>query len=195
MTAGEALDRDNVAGFNCSYLPIDHPQGFRRDDVRLDVWYRRGLQRRASIRTANCQKWRRHSMQPTQLLMLQIRRSDGRNRLGSWYHCCIQVKFPNGTLAELDLQVPRSRVFGGRASGPEPLLELFHSQLNSFKGAAGRNLASVECHDLCCKIAQIVVVGGVRRSALISLSNLTDDRLRRCKHGQWWVDEPPTRIS
>mgnify|MGYP002621174008 CR=1 FL=1 len=87
------------------------------------------------------------------------------------------------------------RIFGGRASGPEPLLELFRFTVDLFQAAAGRRLSSVECHDLCCKIAQIVVVGGVRRSALISLSNLTDDRLRRCKHGQWWVDNPQRGLA
>jgi ribonucleoside-triphosphate reductase len=78
------------------------------------------------------------------------------------------------------------KTFGGRASGPEPLVDLFKFTVDLFKNAAGRKLSSIECHDLCCKIAQIVVVGGVRRSALISLSNLTDDRIRRAKHGSWW---------
>jgi ribonucleoside-triphosphate reductase (thioredoxin) len=82
------------------------------------------------------------------------------------------------------------KTFGGRASGAEPLVDLFKFTVEVFKKAAGRKLSSIECHDICCKIAQIVVVGGVRRSALISLSNLTDDRLRRAKHGQWWVDAP-----
>ena len=87
------------------------------------------------------------------------------------------------------------KTFGGRASGPEPLVDLFKFTIELFQGSAGRRLTSIECYDLCCKIAQIVVVGGVRRSALISLSNLTDDRLRRCKHGQWWVDEPQRGLA
>jgi len=81
------------------------------------------------------------------------------------------------------------KTFGGRASGAEPLVDLFRFTVELFQGA------SIECHDLCCKIAQIVVVGGVRRSALISLSNLTDDRIRRCKSGQWWVDNPQRGLS
>jgi ribonucleoside-diphosphate reductase alpha chain len=87
------------------------------------------------------------------------------------------------------------KTFGGRASGPDPLVELFDFSVNLFKNAAGRKLTSIECHDLCCKIASIVVVGGVRRSALISLSNLTDDRVRRAKHGQWWVAEPQRALA
>jgi len=87
------------------------------------------------------------------------------------------------------------KTFGGRASGPEPLLELFQFTVEVFRGAAGRKLSSIECHDLCCKIAQIVVVGGVRRSALISLSNLTDDRIRRAKSGQWWQDNPQRGLA
>jgi len=87
------------------------------------------------------------------------------------------------------------KTFGGRASGPEPLVDLFQFTVEVFRASAGRRLSSIECHDLCCKIAQIVVVGGVRRSALISLSNLTDDRLRRCKSGQWWVDNPQRGLA
>ena len=87
------------------------------------------------------------------------------------------------------------KTFGGRASGAEPLVDLFRFTVELFQGAAGRKLTSIECHDLCCKIAQIVVVGGVRRSALISLSNLTDDRIRRAKSGQWWLDNPQRGLS
>ena len=89
----------------------------------------------------------------------------------------------------------RLKTFGGRASGPEPLEDLFRFSVGLFKGASGRKLTSIEVHDLCCKVADIVVVGGVRRSALISLSNLTDDRMRRAKSGQWWVDNPQRALS
>ena len=78
------------------------------------------------------------------------------------------------------------KTFGGRASGPAPLENLFNFTVNVFKGANGRKLTSLECHDIVCKIAEVVVVGGVRRSALISLSNLSDDRMRHAKSGQWW---------
>lgn len=87
------------------------------------------------------------------------------------------------------------KTFGGRASGPEPLVDLFKFVVGLFRNAKGRKLTSIECHDFCCKIAQIVVVGGVRRSALISLSNLTDDRVRRAKHGQWWIDNPQRGLA
>ena len=106
----------------------------------------------------------------------------------------------SGQIPKWDVSGVRSsgqplKTFGGRASGPEPLVDLFKFTVEVFTGAAGRKLSSIECHDLCCKIAQIVVVGGVRRSALISLSNLTDDRIRRCKSGQWWVDNPQRGLA
>ena len=87
------------------------------------------------------------------------------------------------------------RTFGGRASGPEPLEDLFRFTVEVFRAASGRKLSSIECHDICCKIAQIVVVGGVRRSALISLSNLTDDRIRRAKSGEWHVANPQRGLA
>ena len=87
------------------------------------------------------------------------------------------------------------KTFGGRASGPEPLEALFNFSVNIFKNASGRKLSSVECHDIVCKIAEIVVVGGVRRSALISLSNVSDDRMRAAKSGQWWTTEPQRALA
>jgi len=89
----------------------------------------------------------------------------------------------------------RLKTFGGRASGPTPLDNLFRFTIETFKGARGRKLSSIECHDLMCKIAEIVVVGGVRRSALISLSNLTDERMRKAKSGQWWLNETQRALS
>ena len=82
----------------------------------------------------------------------------------------------------------RLKTFGGRASGPAPLVDLFNFTIDKFLGAQGRKLSSIECHDIMCKIGEIVVVGGVRRSAMISLSNLSDDKMRYAKSGQWWVD-------
>ena len=100
-----------------------------------------------------------------------------------------------GRIPQWDLSALRGagvplKTFGGRSSGPAPLNDLFNFTCNLFKKAAGRRLSSLECHDLMCKIADVVVVGGVRRSALISLSNLSDDRMRGAKNGQWWMDEP-----
>ena len=87
------------------------------------------------------------------------------------------------------------KTFGGRASGPAPLENLFNFTVNTFKGSAGRKLSSLECHDIVCKIAEVVVVGGVRRSALISLSNLSDDRMRAANHGQWWQENPQRALA
>jgi len=106
----------------------------------------------------------------------------------------------SGQVPEWDLSRVRPagtvlKTFGGRASGAEPLEDLFKFTVEVFRSAAGRKLSSIECHDICCKIAQIVIVGGVRRSALISLSNLTDDRVRRAKTGQWWLDNPQRGLA
>ena len=120
-------------------------------------------------------------MKQTQLLMLRIQRSDGRNRLGKLVSLLYSGQVPQWDVSEYDLQVPRSRKLSEVVQVvPEPLVDLFKFTVELFQGQhAGRKLSSIECHDLCCKIAQIVVVGGGVRtiSALISLSNLTDDRL------------------
>ena len=100
--------------------------------------------------------------------------------------CYISDRFQNGICQRLDLAGAPLKTFGGRASGPDPLESLFNFCVTTFKNAKGRRLSSLECHDVVCKIAEIVVVGGVRRSALISLSNLSDDRMRHAKAGQWW---------
>ena len=99
------------------------------------------------------------------------------------------MTYPSGTCQRFDQQEHRLKTFGGRASGPEPLNDLFNFVVGKFKEAAGRKLNSIECHDIMCKIGEVVVVGGVRRSAMISLSNLSDDRMRHAKSGQWWENE------
>jgi ribonucleoside-diphosphate reductase alpha chain len=165
MTAGEALDRDNVAGFNCSYLPIDHPKAERQYVTKLPEVAEEFHDTDTVIHVA-----------------------DSKIGWAKAYRELISLLY-SGQLPKWDISGVRPagsslKTFGGRASGPEPLVDLFKFTTEIFREAAGRKLSSIECHDLCCKIAQIVVVGGVRRSALISLSNLTDDRLRRCKSGQ-----------
>jgi ribonucleoside-diphosphate reductase alpha chain len=104
-------------------------------------------------------------------------------------------KVPKWDLSAIRPSGAPLKTFGGRASGPAPLEDLFRFCVEVFRGAKGRRLNSLECHDICCKIADIVVVGGVRRSALISLSNLSDDRIRRCKQGEWWMTAPHRALS
>src|SRR6056300_1102823 len=194
MTAGKALDRDNVAGFNCSYLPIDHPREF--DEMMYILMCGTGVGFSVERQYVSKLPEVAEEFHETETTIQVI---DSKIGWAKAYRELVSLLY-SGQLPSWDVSKVRPagatlKTFGGRASGPEPLVELFKFTVDVFKKAAGRKLSSIECHDLCCKIAQIVVVGGVRRSALISLSNLTDDRLRRAKHGQWWVDEPQRGLS
>jgi ribonucleoside-diphosphate reductase alpha chain len=189
MTAGEALDRDNVAGFNCSYLPIDHPKAF--DEMMYVLMCGTGVGFSVERQYVSKLPEVAEEFHETDSV---IHVADSKIGWAKAYRELISLLY-SGQLPKWDVSGVRYagaalKTFGGRASGPEPLVDLFKFTVDVFREAAGRKLSSIECHDLCCKIAQIVVVGGVRRSALISLSNLTDDRLRRCKSGQWWQDNP-----
>ena len=194
MTAGEALDRDNVAGFNCSYLPIDHPKAF--DELMYVLMCGTGVGFSVERQYISKLPEVAETFHDTDTI---INVADSKIGWAKSYRELVSLLF-SGQVPRWDVSRVRPsgsplKTFGGRASGPEPLLDLFQFTVGLFQGAAGRKLTSIECHDLCCKIAQIVVVGGVRRSALISLSNLTDDRIRRCKHGQWWVEDPQRGLA
>tara|TARA_R100000995_G_scaffold38682_1_gene17892 strand:+ start:3017 stop:4885 length:1869 start_codon:yes stop_codon:yes gene_type:complete len=194
MTAGEALDRDNVAGFNCSYITIDSPRAF--DEMMYILMCGTGVGFSVERQYISNLPTVAEDFHETETV---IHIADSKIGWAKSYRELVSLLY-SGQLPRWDASRIRPsgsplKTFGGRASGPEPLIDLFNFTVNIFKGASGRKLTSLECHDLCCKIAQIVVVGGVRRSALISLSNLTDDRIRRAKHGQWWVDEPQRALS
>lgn len=194
MTAGEALDRDNVAGFNCSYLTIDHPKAF--DEMMYILMCGTGVGfsvERQYIHKLPDVAEKFHDTDTTIVV------ADSKIGWAKAYRELISLLY-SGQVPSWDTSKIRPagatlKTFGGRASGPEPLVDLFNFTVSVFKKAAKRKLSSIECHDICCKIAQIVVVGGVRRSALISLSNLSDDRIRRAKHGQWWVEEPQRGLA
>ena len=185
MTAGEALDRDNVAGYNCAYLPIDSPRSF--DELMYILLCGTGVG--FSVEQANTNKL---PEVPDELFNTEttIVVSDSKIGWASSFRELLSLlyagKIPKCDLTRVRPAGARLRTFGGRASGPAPLADLFNYTVNVFKGAVGRKLTTLECHDLVCKIADIVVVGGVRRSALISLSDLGDTRLQSCKSGQWW---------
>ena len=194
MTAGEALDRDNVAGFNCSYLPIDHPKAF--DEMMYVLMCGTGVGYSVERQYVSKLPEVAEEFHDTDSV---IHVADSKIGWAKAYRELISLLY-SGQLPKWDVSGVRLagaslKTFGGRASGPEPLVDLFNFTVSVFREAAGRKLSSIECHDICCKIAQIVVVGGVRRSALISLSNLTDDRLRRCKSGQWWQDNPQRGLA
>jgi len=194
MTAGEALDRDNVAGFNCSYLPIDHPKAF--DEMMYVLMCGTGVGFSVERQYVSKLPEVAEDFHDTDTV---IHVADSKIGWAKAYRELVSLLY-SGQLPKWDVSGVRPagstlKTFGGRASGADPLVDLFKFTTEIFREAAGRKLSSIECHDICCKIAQIVVVGGVRRSALISLSNLTDDRLRRCKSGQWWQDNPQRGLA
>ena len=189
MTAGPALERDNVAGFNCSYLAIDHPRSF--DELMYILLCGTGVGFSVERQYINKLPEIAEDFYETDTI---ISVADSKLGWASAFRELISLLY-NGRVPRWDTGRVRPagatlKTFGGRASGPAPLEDLFAFTIATFKEAAGRRLNSIECHDLCCKIADIVVVGGVRRSALISLSNLTDDRIRKAKHGEWYHTAP-----
>ena len=194
MTAGEALHRDNVAGFNCSYLPIDHPKAF--DEMMYVLMCGTGVGFSVERQYISKLPEVAEKFHDTDTV---IHVADSKIGWAKAYRELIAMLYtgqvPKHDVSGVRLAGSPLKTFGGRASGPEPLVDLFLFTIEVFRNAAGRRLSSIECHDLCCKIAQVVVVGGVRRSALISLSNLTDDRIRRCKSGQWWVENPQRGLA
>jgi ribonucleoside-diphosphate reductase alpha chain len=194
MTAGEALKRDNVAGFNCSYLHIDHPRTF--DELMYVLMCGTGVgfsvERNFIAKLPEVAETF-HKTSSTIVV------SDSKLGWASAFRELIAMlyagKLPQWDMSRVRPAGARLKTFGGRASGPEPLVDLFQFCVGVFQKAAGRKLTSIECHDVCCKIADIVVVGGVRRSALISLSNLSDQRMSKAKSGQWWVDQGQRRLA
>ena len=187
MTAGEALKRENVAGYNCSYVAVDNPRSF--DEILYILMNGTGVgfsveQKFTEQLPLVAEEF--HDSETTIVV------ADSKLGWAKALKELIQLLY-SGQIPKWDVSKVRPagaplKVFGGRASGPEPLVSLFHFCVNIFRKAAGRRLTSLECHDIVCKIAEIVVVGGVRRSALISLSDLSDDRIRVAKSGRWWED-------
>lgn len=185
MTAGEALARDNIAGYNCSYIPIMDQKCF--DEVMYILMNGTGVGfsvERQYINKLPEVPEKIHDSESTIVV------SDSKQGWASAFRQLLSFLYngeaPRWDMSRIRPAGARLRTFGGRASGPDPLADLFRFTVALFRGALGRRLNSLECHDLVCKIAQIVVVGGVRRSALISLSNLTDERMRNAKNGAWW---------
>jgi ribonucleoside-diphosphate reductase alpha chain len=185
MTAGKALERDNTAGYNCSYLPIDDPKAF--DEAMYILLCGTGVGFSVEHKYVD-----QLPEVPDQLFDSETVISVADSKEG-WAKALRQLiaLLYSGEVARYDLSRirpagARLKTFGGRASGPGPLDELFKFTTAKFRAAAGRKLTSLECHDILCKIGEVVVVGGVRRSAMISLSDLEDDRMRSAKSGNWW---------
>ena len=188
MTAGVALDKDNVAGFNCSYLHIDSPRSF--DELMYVLMCGTGVGFSVERNYINKLPEIAESFHNTDSVIVV---SDSKIGWASAFRELIAMlyagKIPQWDVSRVRPAGARLKTFGGRASGPEPLVDLFNFCIEVFQKASGRKLTSIECHDIVCKIADIVVVGGVRRSALISLSNLSDQRMAKAKSGDWWRHE------
>lgn len=185
MTAGPALERQNVAAFNCSYLPIDDPKAF--DEAMYILLCGTGVG--FSVEQQYVKKL---PEVPEQLFDSKTTISVSDSKEG-WAKSLRQLlallyagEIPKFDVSRVRPAGARLKTFGGRASGPGPLEELYKFCIAKFKGATGRRLTSLECHDILCKIGEVVVVGGVRRSAMISLSDLSDDKMAHAKAGNWW---------
>ena len=188
MTSGPALDRCHVGGYNCSYVPVDNPRAF--DETMYILMCGTGVG--FSVE--------RHCIEKLPIVNEDFHQTDTVIKVGDsrpgWAKSLKELiamlysgQIPQFDVSEVRPAGARLKTFGGRASGPQPLIELFEFCIQKFKGAAGRRLYPIECHDIMCKIGEVVVVGGVRRSALISLSNLNDDQMAHAKSGQWWENE------
>lgn len=194
MVAGKPLDLDNVAGFNCSYTPVDKPKRF--DEILYILMCGTGVGFSVERQFVNQLPEIPDDLHPTDTKIVVADSKIGwATALRELISLLYAGKIPSWDVSKVRPSGARLKTFGGRASGPDPLVEAFKFTVETFKRAAGRKLKSLECHDLVCKIAECVVVGGVRRSALISLSNLSDDRMRSAKSGQWWVDNPQRSLA
>jgi ribonucleoside-diphosphate reductase alpha chain len=194
MTAGKALERDNVALFNCSYIPCDHPRAF--DEAMYILMCGTGVGftvERQDISKLPVVSDEMHDTDTT--IVVEDSKLGWAKAFKELISMLYAGQVPKWDVDKVRPAGARLKVFGGRASGPEPLISLFKFCVKTFKGAVGRKLTSIECHDIMCKIGETVVVGGVRRSALISLSNLSDDRMRHAKSGAWWENNPQRSLA
>jgi ribonucleoside-triphosphate reductase len=188
MTAGLALERDNICGYNCSYIPVDSPRAF--DECMYILMCGTGVG--FSVERENVDKLPIISDNMSKST-IEIKVADSKVGWAKAYRELVALLYA-GQIPSWDMSLIRPagaklKVMGGRASGPQPLVDLFNFTIQTFKKATGRRLYPIECHDIMCKVGEVVVVGGVRRSALISLSNLNDDQMRHAKAGQWWEND------
>ena len=194
MMAGPALERCNVGAYNCSYLPVDSPRAF--DETMYILMCGTGVgfsverQYVSQLPVVN-----EHFEDTKTTIVVEDTRAGWAKGLRELISLLYSGQNPKWDMSKLRPAGARLKTSGGRSSGPDPLNELFQFTVSVFKKASGRRLTSLECHDLMCKIGEVVVVGGVRRSALISLSNLSDERMRDAKAGQWWIEDGQRSLS
>jgi len=194
MSAGDALKRENIAGYNCSYIAIDRVQSF--DEILYILMNGTGVgfsvERQFVSKLPEVAEEFHHTDSTILVADSKLGWAKALKELISMLYV---GQIPKWDLSKVRPSGAPLKTFGGRASGPEPLESLFEFCIKIFQGATSRKLNSIECHDLVCKIGEVVVVGGVRRSALISLSNLSDDRMRHAKAGQWWEANPQRALA
>jgi ribonucleoside-diphosphate reductase alpha chain len=194
MTAGTALSKNHIAGYNCAYLSVDHPKAF--DECLYILIHGTGVG--FSVERQHINKLPEipeELIDVDDVIVVQDSKEGWQSAFRKLITYLYNGEMPKWDFSRIRKKGSRLKTFGGRASGPEPLLDLFNFCTSVFKEAASRKLTSYECHRIMCKVAEVVVVGGVRRSALISLSNLTDERMRSAKSGQWWTDTPEMALS
>ena len=185
MTAGEALKRENIAGYNCSYVAVNRIQSF--DEILYILMNGTGVGFSVERQYIAELPPVAEEFHPSDTVITVADSKMGWAKAFKELVGLLYIgQIPRWDLSKIRPAGSPLKTFGGRASGPAPLENLFNFTVNVFKNAPGRKLSSLECHDIVCKIAEVVVVGGVRRSALISLSNLSDDRMRHAKSGSWW---------
>jgi len=194
MTAGEALKRENVAAYNCSYVAVNSPRSF--DEILYVLMNGTGVGFSVESKDVEQLPIIAEAFYPSDTTIIVADSKLGwAKAFKELIHLLYSGQIPKWDLSKIRAAGAPLKTFGGRASGPEPLEALFKFCVDTFKKAAGRRLNTLEAHDIVCKIADIVVVGGVRRSALISLSDLNDDRMRAAKSGQWWLSESQRALA
>ena len=194
MTAGSALERDNTAGYNCSYLPVDDPKAF--DEAMYILLCGTGVgfsvERQYVGQLPEIPQRLDHV---DTVIHVQDSKEGWARALRKLIGHLYMGEIPNWDVSKVRPAGARLKIFGGRASGPAPLVDLFNFTVSLFRHNEGRKLSSYDCHNLMCKVGEVVVSGGVRRSAMISLSNLSDGRMRHAKSGKWWETAPQMALS
>ena len=185
MTAGPALKKNHIAAYNCSYVPVDSPRAF--DEILYILMHGTGAGFSVESKYVDKLPVIADEFEETSTIIVVEDSKEGWQKSFKELVAMLYAgNLPQWDVSKVRPKGARLKTFGGRASGPEPLVNLFEFTSKLFQKAKGRKLTTLECHDLVCKIAEIVVVGGVRRSALISLSDLKDDEIARSKVGAWW---------
>ena len=193
MTAGPAAARDNTCMYNCSYLPVDDLKAF--DEAMFILLCGTGVGFSVERQFISKLPEVPQLFESETVVVVKDSKEGWAKALRQVIALLYSGEIPKWDVSKVRPAGARLKTFGGRASGPAPLIDLFNFAVNTFRAAEGRKLSSVECHDLMCKIGEVVVVGGVRRSAMISLSNLSDDRMRHAKSGSWWDNNPQRALA